>query len=94
MEKEIEDLFINDHFNHFPYCPECNESEIECECSESEVDVAWGLGFSIDDDGHWVPIEDMGYSCYPIDSYPNDTTFYDENDNEVDVEMYNYFISI
>lgn len=37
-------------------CNYCNEEVHDCEC-ESETSVAAGLGFRIDDEGNWIPLD-------------------------------------
>lgn len=53
---------------------------------ESIDDIARGEGFLIDDDGHWVPIEDAEeYGLEPEDDYDDD---YDNDDYDGDDDDY------
>ena len=55
---------------------------------ESIDDIARGEGFFIDEDGHWLPLEDMddcGYEDCGVD--PDDfDRLYDENDDDYNEE--------
>jgi len=51
---------------------------------ESIDDMARGEGFFIDDDGHWVPLEDA--EEYGLD-FGDDLNLYDENDDDYNEEL-------
>lgn len=55
---------------------------------ESIDDIARGEGFFIDDDGHWIPLEDADeFDCDYYDIDPEDTEkLYDENDDDYNQE--------
>ena len=55
---------------------------------ESIDDIARGEGFFIDDDGHWIPVEDADdydYEYYGIDRDDLDL-LYDEDDDDYNEE--------
>lgn len=49
---------------------------------ESEEELAWGEGFRIDDDGHWIPVENRYeyFDLYCDDGYSDDC--FDDPDEE------------
>ncbi|WP_336761569.1 hypothetical protein [Paenibacillus sp. USHLN196] len=70
---------------------DCHEYGSNCGCIDSESNVAWDLGFSIDDDGHWIPHDDNFVGRFEF-LYPDEYELVDANGNKFDVEEYHYFM--
>lgn len=71
---------------------DCSQSKDGCcNCEESESNVAWGLGFSIDDDGHWIPTDINSYNDIDL-SYPDEYEYENEKRDIIEVSEYQYFM--